>query len=119
LIGISYNDGITKSVSYTYGTASNGIVNSVDQLTQVNNYWSITNYTAFDVMGRVTASNQVTNGQTYPFSNYTYNLTSALTSETYPSGRVVTTSYDGTNRVSGVSGTMSGTATPYVSNVTY
>jgi YD repeat-containing protein len=36
----------------------------------------------------------MTAGQSYNFS-YTYNLAGALTSETYPSGRVVTSRYDG------------------------
>ncbi len=36
-------------------------------------------------------------GQTYSF-RYSYNLAGALTSETYPSGRVITNSYDGANR---------------------
>lgn len=43
---------------------------------------------------RVTASSQATGGQTYPFSDYKYNRAGALTSLTYPSGRIVNTSYD-------------------------
>ncbi len=119
LTGTSYNDGVTPGVSYLYGAPNNGVANSADQLMQVNNTTSITNYTGFDVMGRVTASNQVTGGQTYAFNHYVYNLAGTLTSETYPSGRVVTTSYDGANRFAGVSGALNGVTTPYVSNVSY
>jgi len=119
LTGTSYNDGVTPSVSYLYGAPNNGVANSADQLMQVNNTTSITNYTSFDAMGRVTASNQVTGGQTYAFNHYVYNLAGTLTSETYPSGRVVTTSYDGANRFAGVSGALNGVTTPYVSNVSY
>jgi YD repeat-containing protein len=42
----------------------------------------------------VTRSSQQMDGQTYAFS-YTYNLAGGLTSETYPSGRVVTTGNNG------------------------
>ena len=45
--------------------------------------------------------------------NLTLDLLLALVSETYPSGRVVTTAYDGANRVSQVSGLMNGLATTY------
>jgi hypothetical protein len=41
------------------------------------------------------------------------------TSETYPSGPVVTTPYDGANRPNSVSGSQSGSATPYVSQIGY
>jgi RHS repeat-associated protein len=50
----------------------------------------------------------------YPFS-YQYNLAGGLTQQTYPSGRVVVTAYDGLNRPVNVS---AGTTT-YVSNTTY
>jgi RHS repeat-associated protein len=52
-------------------------------------------------MGRVTQSTQTTDGQSYSLS-YGYNLTGALTSQTYPSGRVVATDYDNAGRISGV-----------------
>jgi|GEM_PF-3038403 len=119
LTGTSYNDNSTQPVSFTYGTSNNGIANSVDQLTQVHNAWSTSNYTSFDAMQRVTASNQVTNGQTYTFSNYSYNLAGTLTSETYPSGRVVTNAYDGANRLQSVSGKLNNVTTAYVSGMTY
>jgi YD repeat-containing protein len=40
----------------------------------------------------------MTAGQTHSFENYSYNLAGALTSETYPSGRVISYSYDAANR---------------------
>ncbi len=40
-------------------------------------------------MGRVTASQQKTDGTTYNPMTYVYNLSGALMEETYPSGRVV------------------------------
>jgi RHS repeat-associated protein len=71
---------------------------------------STTSYQAYDPLGRVVASSQATAGNTYTFGNYSYNLAGALTSETYPSGRVVKTCYDGLNRVSQVGGASCGNA---------
>jgi hypothetical protein len=77
----------TQTVAYTYDAGGG---NATGQLTSESNGNSTTNFTAFDTMGEVTASSQVTDGQTYNFK-YGYNLTGSLKSETFPSGRVVTT----------------------------
>ena len=91
---------------------------------------STTAYTAYDPLGQVLASIQSTGGQNYSFA-YTYNLAGALTSETYPSGRVITTCYDSANRTSQVSGSVNAPAvacgssqrgsgqTIYVSGISY
>ncbi len=100
--------GTTYSYDTTSATCTKG------HLISVANSNSTTNLTPYDCLGRVTASSQVTGGQTYTFG-YGYNLAGALTSETYPSGRVVATTYDGANRVSAVS---SGTTT-YVQSIQY
>jgi RHS repeat-associated protein len=113
LTSVTYgSDG--QNVTYTYDT---GGANSIGQLVSVAN-GSTTNYTAFDSMGHVLSSNQVTIGTTYPFT-YTYNLAGSLTSETYPSGRVVTTSYDGANRPSQVTGSLQGSNTNYLTQAWY
>jgi YD repeat-containing protein len=70
---------------------------------------------AYDALGRVTSSSQVTNSQTYTFSAYTWNLAGSLTSITYPSGRVVTTTYDKATRPYQVAGTYLSTPTTYAS----
>ena len=49
---------------------------------------STTEYTSFDIMGRVTGQKQTTDGTAYT-TGYTYKLNGALDEETYPSGRVV------------------------------
>ncbi len=54
----------------------------------------------------------------YTFS-YTYNLAGTLTNENYPSGRAVSTSYDGANRANGTTGAWQGQPTTYVNNVIY
>ncbi|HEV2864838.1 MAG TPA: RHS repeat-associated core domain-containing protein [Pyrinomonadaceae bacterium] len=61
----------------------------------------------YDALGRPRLSRQVTDAgttegvKTYTFS-YVYDAAGNLTSETYPSGRVVRTEYDGAGRVAGV-----------------
>jgi RHS repeat-associated protein len=111
----SYSDG-TPAVTYNYDAS--GVSNSIGQLTSVANASSVTNYMGFDALGRVTASNQQTGGQTYSFA-YLYNLAGALKSETYPSGRVVTASYDGANRAYSMSGNLSGQNSTYVTQTAY
>jgi YD repeat-containing protein len=83
-------------------------------LTQVSNANATTSYVSIDPFGRVTASNQEAGGATYRFT-YAYNLAGALTRETYPSGRVISTGYDGANRVSAVTGS----GTNYVGGAWY
>jgi RHS repeat-associated protein len=103
----------TPAVSYTYDATS--VSNSKGRLTQVSTTVSATNYTGYDAMGRVTASSQSTNGQTY-LLGYGYNLAGGMTSETYPSGRTITTAFDAAGRINGVTG--SGNKT-YASSFSY
>ena len=100
----SYSDS-TPAVSYTYDAA--GVANSKGRLTSVSSSVSATNCTAYDVLGRLIAGNQVTDGQTYSMG-YSYNLAGAQTSITYPSGRVVSTEYDPAGRMAGVRDQQSG-----------
>ena len=74
----------TPDVEYTYGTTAP----KVGKLTKVESSVSTTEYTSFDILGRVTASKQTTDGTDYT-SGYVYNLSGALIEQTYPSGRVV------------------------------
>jgi YD repeat-containing protein len=57
-------------------------------------------------------------GKTHNFS-YGYNLAGALTSETYPSGRVATTTYDQGNRPVALSGNLGGVGKSYVNELRY
>ncbi len=109
----TYSDG-TASVVYTYDTYHIG------RLAKVNNTDSITTYPSYDAMGNPKQSQvQITgNSQVYTF-NYTYNLTGSLTSETYPSGRVVYTCYDRANRATGLSLTQNCSQNNYVTNIAY
>ncbi|MCD9188612.1 MAG: hypothetical protein LUM44_19495 [Pyrinomonadaceae bacterium] len=61
--------------------------------TRITNSVSETRYTSFDNLGRLLTHEQITDGKTYPTA-YQYNLSGAITSETYPSGRVMTYNLD-------------------------
>src|SRR6185312_3110758 len=67
---------------------------------------------------RATASQENIAGLTYTFG-YGYDLSGALTSETYPSGRIVNTAYDPAGRASQVSGGYATEQTTYFSDAAY
>lgn len=79
----SYSDS-TPAVSYFY----DNLQNAKGKLIKVSSAVSTTEYTAFDILGRVTNHRQTTDGTAYT-TEYKYNLSGALVEETYPSGRVV------------------------------
>jgi RHS repeat-associated protein len=112
----AYNND-TPDVTYTYDTSD--VAYSTGRLTSVSSSVSATNYIQFDALGRVKASSQVTDGVTYSMPEYNYNLAGNLTSEKYPSGRVITTGYDNAGRLSSVTGQMGTTSTPYASDFAY
>ncbi|MGH9949250.1 MAG: RHS repeat domain-containing protein [Pyrinomonadaceae bacterium] len=76
-------------MSYFY----DNLPNAKGKLTKVSSSVSTTEYTAFDIMGRVTGHKQTTDGNAYT-TGYAYNLSGALIEETYPSGRKVKNTLD-------------------------
>jgi hypothetical protein len=64
------------------------VTNGNGKLKKVTSSVSTTEYTGFDILGRVTAHKQTTDGTDYT-TGYTYKLDGSLDEETYPSGRVV------------------------------
>ena len=100
----TYNDSVIKSpyvptpwvaLTYDQGGAS---ANANGRLTETfANYVEYTR--GYDSRGRVTTSAQIDGGGTY-IMFYGYNLANALTSFTFPSGRVEYLSYDIANRAS-------------------
>ena len=101
----SYNDG-TPTVTNQYDNAPNG----KGQLIEVTNSVSTSKFTQFDILGKPLVSQQITEGQTYT-SSYQYNLSGALVSETYPSGRVVKNDYDTNGEISKIYGQKNAAAT--------
>ncbi len=93
--GVLANYQATPNVTYFYdGTnIAGGIANSKGKLTKVSSSVSATEYTEFDILGRIKAHKQTTDGTAYT-TGYTYNLGGALIEETYPSGRVVKNTLD-------------------------
>jgi YD repeat-containing protein len=84
----------TLSVTYTY----DNLTNAKGKLTKivtgdVLTPFSVTDYQSFDKFGRVTQSQQTTDGMTsnanYVPMTYKYNLAGALIEQKYPSGRIV------------------------------
>ena len=64
-------------------------------------------YSGYDALGRVLGGTQTTGGVGYTMS-YSYNLAGEMTSQSYPSGRVVTSAYDSASRLAGVKNQASG-----------
>lgn len=79
-----YTDGITPAVTYFY----DNLPNAKGKLIKVSSSVSTTEYTSFDILDRLLAHKQTTDGNAYTTA-YSYNLSGALIEETYPSTRVV------------------------------
>lgn len=99
----SYSDG-TPTATNTFDDPT--VPYSIGRLTAVASSASKTSYAVLDPVGRVLSSQQLTGGTTYQMS-YTYDLAGELSTESYPSGRVVTNSYDSAGRLTGVAGQVS------------
>ena len=96
--------------SYTHGYANGRVI----AMTYGSSSSITGNYYGYDSMGRVNEQRQVTGSNTYSLS-YTYNLAGLLATETYPTGRVLTHSYDNAARLSQIS---DGTTT-FTSSMSY
>lgn len=111
-------DGIYYDAQNILQTATGSVKG---KLTSVSSSLSKTNYTAFDILGRITSSQQETDGTTYNPMTYTYNLSGAMLEQTYPSGRVVKTTLDTDGDLAQVESakTQGGSLKVYASNFTY
>jgi RHS repeat-associated protein len=88
----------TPNVTYTYDSLVSSC-NSKGRLTSVYAISvSTSNTTCFDPMGRPTQSTETTGSNTYTFG-YGYDLSGNLVSQTYPSGKIVSTTIDGAGRI--------------------
>jgi RHS repeat-associated protein len=109
--GVTYSDG-TPSVTYQYDTGGSAAF-ALDRLTKIIEGSNSQTFT-YDNLGRVTNVSHVIDGTTYPVQ-YAYNLSSQLSSTTYPTGRVVSADVDAIGRLSSLH---DGSAT-YLSNLSY
>ena len=95
----NYSDA-TPDVTFIFDNPE--IPNSKGRLTSIVSSDSSSYYTAFDELGRIKSSAQMTGGQTFNFPNYTYDLSGTLVEQTYPSGRIVKAETDNIGRLSRV-----------------
>jgi len=84
--------------TYTHGYANGRLI----ALTYGSSTSTNGTYFGYNSRGRVNEQRQVTGGNTYSLS-YSYNLAGLLATETYPTGRVLTHSYDNAGRLSQIS----------------
>ena len=113
VVSVSYSDGVTPTVSNFYDTKAFTVTGdqrtvfnkgrlaevrtaALSPLPTTSQFWNN------DLSGRVIQSRQTVGTNSYTFK-YDYNLGSLLTSETYPSGRVVSYAYDDAARLTQVS----------------
>ena len=93
----------TTRVAYAYdncGAYSRGRLCSVTASKGTTEV-SKTTYNRYDALGRVLGSTQTTGETPYRMA-YAYDRAGNLVSQTYPSGKVIETVYDGAGRVAGV-----------------
>jgi RHS repeat-associated protein len=122
---ITYSDGVTPRVDQYYDNVpfavagDNRPIFNKGHLTErrtaaLGSIPSTSESFNHDLMGRTIQSRQSVGSNTYTMG-YTFDVGSSMTSETYPSGRVVTYAYDSGARMSAIT---SGT-TNYASNFQY
>jgi YD repeat-containing protein len=118
----NYSD-TTPDVTFSYDSAA--VANSKGKLTSVATsgaFVSSYSYDEYDALGRIKRTTQTTDSNPYQMS-YSYDLGGNMVSMTYPSGRVVNTTYDAADRISAVSGIRPGTpgepARTYVATTSY
>ncbi len=119
LTDVTYTDGTSGSYRYDTDAAIPGHTEAnypIGRLKQVSSGDFRTSY-RYDALGRVQASMQEVGTSQYVFG-YGYNLAGALSSMTYPSGRIVTYGFDDAGRVDAA---YNGTAQTdkYATNVTF
>jgi RHS repeat-associated protein len=87
---VSYSDG-TPSVTYAYDAGGVGAF-ALDRLTSITEGSNSQTFT-YNNLGRIISANQIIDSVSYPLQ-YSYNLLGQLATITYPSGRVVTETYN-------------------------
>jgi RHS repeat-associated protein len=121
----SYTDG-TPAVNYFYdaqalpaGAPSFDRGKSTGRLVAVTyGGGSQGNYYGYDSLGRVLRKFQQIGATNYQ-TQATYNNAGAVTGETYPSGRTVTSNYDQAGRLYSFSGNLGGSAATYADTISY
>jgi RHS repeat-associated protein len=111
LLTMSYSDG-TPQVEYVYDLSQIGCLYSV------SNSVARTTYPLYAPDCTILGSSQLVGSQNYPFQ-YSYNLASLLSGQTYPSGRIVSYHYDRAGRVDRVANGPLSSPNSFATNITY
>ena len=110
LSGATYADSTTATLTYDQGTYGKGHLTTLAD-TAGTKTWT------YDQYGRATQMQQTTTGSIALTVGYSYDAYGRLSTLTYPSGRVITTTYDSDGRISklGQTATVAGNVTynPY------
>jgi RHS repeat-associated protein len=112
----TYSDS-TPPVSYTYDAP--GVPYSRGRVVSISAGVSTASTAAYDALGRVKQSQQVTDGHSFGMS-YVYDRAGNMVSQTYPSGRTVTTTLNAGGLVGSLTGAKPGEgAKTYASDFAY
>jgi RHS repeat-associated protein len=115
LTAIQFPSDPTENVTFTYDSTS--VTYGIGRLTgRTDPSGSYAFY--YDAQGNLTQEQKTIGGIPYT-TQYTYNKNNVLTSITYPSGRTVTYTLDGVERISEVDTTLNGNPKTLASNITY
>ena len=101
------------SIAYTYDQGTDGI----GHLTGITEPTGTTAY-GYDQHGRLTSELRTAHGMTYT-TTYAYDSQGRLASVGYPSGRLISYTFDSVGRVNQVSGTFNSVTTILASNIAY
>ncbi|HEV3037800.1 MAG TPA: RHS repeat-associated core domain-containing protein [Candidatus Angelobacter sp.] len=96
------------------------VSNALGRITAVSSSVAGRTYDNYNPMGWVLQTTQTLNAQPYPVQ-YGYDLAGHVTSETYPSGRTVSTGFDVAGRSTSITGQLGTTGTPvsYTDSIKY
>lgn len=115
LTAIQFPSDPSQNVTFTYDSTS--VTFGIGRLTgRVDPSGSYTFY--YDANGNLTREDKTINSILYT-TQYTYNNNNILTSITYPTGRTITYTLDGTGRINQVSTTLNGNPKTIASAITY
>lgn len=109
---ISYNDGATATIGFTYDQGGAAAF-AQGRLTTMTDGLGSETY-QYDLLGRMTHLSKAVSGNTYSVG-YGFNPDGTLSALTYPSGRVVSTSYDPIGRLTQIATA----GTNLISNLAY
>jgi len=111
----SYSD-TSENIVYSYDDTASGN-KGVGRLTSVTDQTGSTSY-FYNSFGQVSKETRMINGKTY-VTEYHFDSNGQLTGMTYPSGRVITYTFDGLARVSGLTSTYQAQVKTLASNINY